>query len=188
MRAPLLLLLALATGAAARPHPVASHDLVPVGRDVQMMRSVPPMEARLLARAVGTLGAGAYAGSDADADLIRALQHLLGVTPDGIWGPETAGAVTAAQAARGLEADGIPGPATLGALVEVVSRGSSGPSVAAAQAAINARVADGHAMLVEDGEFGDTTYGSILSFQAVTVWMLTGSAGARVVVASHSPE
>lgn len=49
-------------------------------------------------------------------DQVRELQRLLGVTSDGIFGPDTKAAVVAFQTAHGLAADGIVGPLTWAAL------------------------------------------------------------------------
>lgn len=43
---------------------------------------------------------------------MKAVQRIVGVKPDGLWGPQTKGAVMRWQAAHGLEADGIVGPKT----------------------------------------------------------------------------
>jgi len=47
---------------------------------------------------------------------VRAVQQALGVTVDGIYGPQTRRAVVRFQRANGLVADGIAGPQTLAAL------------------------------------------------------------------------
>lgn len=80
---------------------------------------------------------------------------------DGLWGPETAGAVKAAQEKFGLEADSIPGPATLGALANQIKRGAKGNVVKAAQAALNGKGAS----LEVDGQFGSGTHGAVEKFQ-----------------------
>jgi transglycosylase-like protein/putative peptidoglycan binding protein len=49
-------------------------------------------------------------------DAVRALQHKLGVTADGVYGPRTRAAVKRFQRANGLTPDGIAGPQTLAAL------------------------------------------------------------------------
>ena len=46
-------------------------------------------------------------------DTVRAVQSLLGIQADGVFGRGTEAAVKSWQAANGLEADGIVGPATL---------------------------------------------------------------------------
>jgi peptidoglycan hydrolase-like protein with peptidoglycan-binding domain len=43
-------------------------------------------------------------------DGLRLLQHLLGVTPDGLWGPETERAIVAAKTAAGLDPEPVVGP------------------------------------------------------------------------------
>lgn len=52
----------------------------------------------------------------ATGDAVRRLQTLLGVPTDGQYGPKTAAAVTAYQRGQGLTPDGITGPRTWGAL------------------------------------------------------------------------
>lgn len=47
---------------------------------------------------------------------VAAIQRELGITVDGIFGPETRAAIEAFQASAGLDVDGIVGPATWGAL------------------------------------------------------------------------
>lgn len=47
---------------------------------------------------------------------VREVQRALGITADGIWGPQTAGAVKRFQRRHGLVVDGVVGPATARAL------------------------------------------------------------------------
>lgn len=56
----------------------------------------------------------APAGSDADR--VKRIQAIVGVTPDGHYGPVTRAAVTLWQAAHMLQADGIVGPKTAKAM------------------------------------------------------------------------
>ncbi|BEI86344.1 hypothetical protein CcaverHIS002_0606310 [Cutaneotrichosporon cavernicola] len=98
-------------------------------------------------RAVGDLGAVQH--------LLGAKGHPVGV--DGLWGPESSGAVTAFQGGAGLSADGIPGPATLGALVDQISQGSTGGVVSAAQVLLAVEA---------DGDFGPATNTATTTFQS----------------------
>lgn len=59
-----------------------------------------------------TSGSSGTAGTNQ----IRAVQQALGITADGINGPQTKAAVKAFQTAHGLQADGIVGPKTLAAM------------------------------------------------------------------------
>jgi Transglycosylase-like domain/Putative peptidoglycan binding domain len=63
-----------------------------------------------------TGGASAGSAVHAAGSTVRALQSALGLTADGIYGPQTRRAVRRFQRAHGLTVDGIAGPATLGAL------------------------------------------------------------------------
>jgi len=49
-------------------------------------------------------------------EAVRAVQRVVGVTADGVYGPRTTAAVVAWQAAHGLVADGEAGPLTLTAM------------------------------------------------------------------------
>ena len=55
-------------------------------------------------------------GPAAQTDTVVALQSKLGVSADGIYGPQTRAAVRRFQARNGLTVDGIAGPQTLNAL------------------------------------------------------------------------
>lgn len=116
-------------------------------------------------RGVGTLGRDAIAGKGAGKARITALQYLLlehqKIGVDGLWGPETSGAVRNVQKKFDLNVDGIPGPATLGALAEQIKRGDNGNIVKAAQAALNGKGAS----LEVDGAFGSGTHSAVEKFQ-----------------------
>lgn len=79
---------------------------------------------------------------------------------DGLWGPETSGAVKKFQSSRGLSPDGDPGPITLGALASQIARGAYGDMVEAVQVLLQAG-------LSVDGQFGDLTHNAVVAFQNV---------------------
>lgn len=54
---------------------------------------------------------------------VRAIQKQLGITADGIFGPQTKSAVMAFQQKNGLTVDGIVGPQTQAALVKIAQSG-----------------------------------------------------------------
>jgi murein DD-endopeptidase MepM/ murein hydrolase activator NlpD len=60
-------------------------------------------------------------------DLVAHVQTRLGVTSDGIFGPQTDGAVRRYQLSAGLEVDGIVGPSTWSSLFE--KAGASGAAI-----------------------------------------------------------
>ena len=89
--------------------------------------------------AMGCVAAGIVAATLSHADQAQAaiyygqrgsgvssLQSALGVSRDGIFGPQTLSAVRTFQANRGLAVDGIAGPATLSALGLVATLGPGG--------------------------------------------------------------
>ena len=60
---------------------------------------------------------------------IIALQKVIGVTPDGVWGPKSHAALVDYQHSHGLTVDGIPGPKTL---AKAGVKGGSGTGTPAA--------------------------------------------------------
>ena len=60
-----------------------------------------------------------------------ALQKALGVPADGIYGPQTRGAVRRFQKTHGLQVDGVAGSATLSALGISTAQAASAPAAAA---------------------------------------------------------
>ena len=68
-------------------------------------------------------------------ELVSAVQRALGVSADGVYGPQTDAAVRAFQADRGLLVDGVVGPSTWGTLF---SARSAGPAPAAKSSATRA--------------------------------------------------
>ncbi|CAO3358561.1 glycoside hydrolase family protein [Azospirillum palustre] len=57
-----------------------------------------------------------HAPAGPDSDRVTAIQRIVGVTPDGHYGPVTRAAVTLWQAQRHLVADGVVGPRTAAAM------------------------------------------------------------------------
>jgi peptidoglycan hydrolase-like protein with peptidoglycan-binding domain len=69
-----------------------------------------------MAQSSSSSSSGAAAASSVRGAGVAALQRALGIPADGIYGPQTRGAVRAFQRSHGLVVDGIAGPQTLGAL------------------------------------------------------------------------
>ena len=73
---------------------------------------------------------------------VKALQRALGLTPDGVYGPQTRRAVRRFQRSHGLTVDGIAGPATLAALgIEGKTASAKKPTVSGDPATVLAKIA-----------------------------------------------
>jgi peptidoglycan hydrolase-like protein with peptidoglycan-binding domain len=97
--------------------------------------------------------------------LLRARGHAVAV--DGIFGPQTEGAVKAFQQSNGLAADGIVGPLTWPKLVVQVKKGSTGDAVRGVQEVMKFHdQSDGEGPGVQvDGIFGPRTDAFVRGFQ-----------------------
>lgn len=98
---------------------------------------------------------------------VTSLQFLLSsrgysTTADGAFGSGTQSAVTAFQRSVGLTADGIAGPNTFSRLVSTVRQGSTGTAVQALQVQLNKQGSS----LATDGQFGPATDSAVRSFQS----------------------
>jgi len=123
-------------------------------------------------------------------DIQRRLEGLtFSVTPDGVFGPETEGAVRAFQESRGLSADGIIGPETWKTLVDAGFRLGDrllyrrspmmrGDDVSRLQQSLGALGFDAGKV---DGLFGPDTLRAVLDFQHNRGMLEDGIAGREVV-------
>ena len=118
-------------------------------------------------------------GPGATGDVVRRLQRALrrtpdlGISVDGVFGPQLEAAVKFFQEGSGLVVDGIVGPLTWNALpdggpVPVLSEGSSGPVVQSLQTLLTNGALDEWGTTPQgiDGVFGPHTKASVEAFQA----------------------
>jgi len=132
--------------------------------------------ATLTSHAIAAPASCSSVGQGARGEVVKAIQRTVGATPDGIYGPLTAGAVRAWQAARGLSATGTVDAATwarfpgAGAVVctadsptagpascPVLSQGARGTSVVLVQRRVGA---------TPDGIFGPLTAAAVARTQS----------------------
>ena len=97
--------------------------------------------------------------------LLRAHGHTVAI--DGVFGAQTAAAVTAYQRAKGLNDDGIVGPKAWRAVIIETRRGAQGDAARAVQEELRYRGQAGEpgAGLVVDGYFGPRTEAAVRGFQ-----------------------
>jgi peptidoglycan hydrolase-like protein with peptidoglycan-binding domain len=97
--------------------------------------------------------------------LLRARGHPVAV--DGIFGPNTDGAVRAFQQQKNLSVDGVVGPNTWSALIVEVKQGSQGDAVRGVQEEFQFRNLSGDPGkgLQVDGIFGPKTDAAVRAFQ-----------------------
>jgi len=118
-------------------------------------------------------------GPGATGDVVRRLERALrrtpdlGISVDGVFGPQVEAAVTFFQGASGLVVDGIVGPLTWNALPDggpmpVLSEGSSGAVVQSLQTLLTNGALDEWGTMPQgiDGIFGPHTKASVQAFQA----------------------
>jgi peptidoglycan hydrolase-like protein with peptidoglycan-binding domain len=140
---------------------------------------VGPQTLGSLGLAAATTAITATTSSTGSAASVSAVQSKLGISADGVFGPQTAHAVKSFQAAHGLTADGIVGPATAQALglsapaaplreahahhARARSSSSSGAGDSGSSSVSDVQKALG---IPPDGVFGPQTADAVKHFQA----------------------
>jgi peptidoglycan hydrolase-like protein with peptidoglycan-binding domain len=112
-------------------------------RRLRGRRSVVAVTLASLTLAGGALASGGSIGTHAvhsAGSTVVALQQALGISADGIYGPQTRRAVRAYQINHGLLVDGIAGPQTLGSL-GLASSGGASASTSSSGSSVLERIA-----------------------------------------------
>jgi len=113
-------------------------------RHLRGRRSVMAVALASLSLAGGALASGGSIGTHAvhsAGSTVVALQQALGISADGIYGPQTRRAVRAYQVNHGLLVDGIAGPQTLGSLGLASSGGAIASTSSSSSSAVLERIA-----------------------------------------------
>jgi cell wall-associated NlpC family hydrolase len=138
--------------------------------------------ARDTARAQGTTATGTATdlllrtGSRGPA--VAAAQRALGISADGVFGPQTRQAVLAFQAAHGLAVDGVIGPVTASALgVGGTAGGGPAPDRATTTAVQRALG------VAADGDYGPITRAAVRRFQQAHGLAVDGVVGPQTLAA-----
>jgi peptidoglycan hydrolase-like protein with peptidoglycan-binding domain len=133
-----------------------------------------------LAATGSSSGSGGAAAVRKAGSSVTAVQRALGITADGVFGPQTRRAVKRFQRAHGLTVDGVVGPQTLAALGlhahSASTRSSRSSSVSGSARSILARIAqcesDGNPAAISSGG----TYRGKYQFTRAT-WHAIGGTG-----------
>jgi cell wall-associated NlpC family hydrolase len=134
------------------------------------------------ARAQGTTAGGAatalFLRTGSRGPSVAAAQRALGISADGVFGPQTRHAVLAFQAARGLAVDGVIGPITASAL-GLGGTPAGGPAPDRATTIAVQRVLG----VAADGVYGPVTRAAVRRFQQARGLAVDGVVGPQTLAA-----
>jgi cell wall-associated NlpC family hydrolase len=139
--------------------------------------------ARDAAHAQSTTATGTAAGSllrtGSRGPAVAAAQRALGISADGVFGPQTRQAVLAFQAAHGLAVDGVVGPVTASALGLGGGTQGGGPAPDRAMTTSVQRALG----VPADGDYGPITRAAVRRFQQAHGLAVDGVVGRQTLAA-----
>ncbi len=113
---------------------------------------------------------------------VKAIQRALGVTADGVMGPQTRKAIRRFQRTHGLTPDGIAGPLTRAALLSARTSSRAAPPASTLPAATT-RAVQAKLGLPADGVFGPQTRHAVRVFQRAHGLQVDGVVGPATLAA-----
>jgi cell wall-associated NlpC family hydrolase len=116
-------------------------------------------------------------------DGVRAVQRALGLSADGVLGPQTRKAIKRFQRAHGLQPDGIVGPLTRAALAGGTATASSSGTIKQTLPAATTRAVQAKLGLAADGVFGPQTRKAVKRFQRAHGLAVDGVVGPATLAA-----
>ncbi|WP_445150517.1 C40 family peptidase [Baekduia sp. Peel2402] len=116
-------------------------------------------------------------------DGVRAVQQALGLTADGVLGPQTKKAIKKFQRAHGLVADGIVGPLTRAAMAGEGASTATTASLKSTLPPATTRAVQAKLGLAADGVFGPQTRKAVRAFQRAHGLTVDGVVGPATLAA-----
>lgn len=167
-----------------RRRQAAAAKVIALPKTVTARISAALIAAGVVGQAGPMLGAAqAATATTTTTDGIRAVQRALGLSADGVLGPQTRQAVKRFQRAHGLVADGIVGPLTRAALAGGTATASASGADKQTLPASTTRAVQAKLGLAADGVFGPQTRKAVKRFQRAHGLTVDGVVGPATLAA-----
>lgn len=132
---------------------------------------------------LGAAQAATTSAGTTPSDAVRATQRALGLTADGILGPQTRKAIKRFQRAHGLVADGVAGPLTRAAMAGGSTTATASGAIRQTLPASTTRAVQAKLGLAADGVLGPQTRKAVRAFQRAHGLEVDGVVGPATLAA-----